>query len=417
MYPITIVFLIGGNLMKKILHVIAQYPGKTGSGIYLKSIMEQCNKKGYSQGLIAGVSIEDDVKLKYTEKFYPVVFNSEEVPFPILGMSDNMPYESMNYSSISEEMFKMWEVEFKRVLKDAIEELKPDVIISHHLWLSTSFVTEIAKGIKTIGICHGTDLRQIDKSPQYREKVLLGCGKLDKVFALNNEQKKMINTIYNISKDNIVVVGGGYNEDIFYCPENKKENEEIKIIYAGKLSYAKGLISLLKVFDSIKDKYNVKLLLAGTGSGEEKRLIKELGNEIGEKVVFLGGLEQVELAENFRNSDVFVLPSFYEGLSLVVIESLASGLRVVTTNIPGLKDYLGEEINSSNIIEYVALPKMIEVDQPLESEVPTFEENLKLNIEKQINNVLQEKTIGVNIREEIEKLSWKSVFSRMEQYL
>lgn len=406
--------------MKKILHVIAQYPEKTGSGIYLKSIMAECSENGYNQALIAGVSKEDTLEFKYTKQFYPVVFNSESIPFPILGMSDNMPYESMKYSSMSKDMMKKWEVEFKRVAKDAIEKFKPDVIISHHLWLSTSFITDLAEDIKVIGICHGTDLRQISKSPNHKDRVITACQKLDKVFALNNDQKKNISDKYKISKDKIMVVGGGYNEKIFYFPgkkQNNKHSEEIKIIYAGKLSYSKGLMSLLKVFDNIKEKYNTKLFLAGTGTGEEERTIKECGKEIGDSVIFLGSLKQSELGDRFRDADLFVLPSFYEGLPLVVIESLASGLKVVTTDIPGLKAYLGEIINNSDAIEYVDLPEMLDVDEPLESEIPNFEQQLQLKIEEQINNILEDKDLDSNIEKEIEGLSWKGVFSKIEKHL
>lgn len=272
--------------MKKILHVIAQYPGKTGSGVYLESIMAQSHTKGYPQALIAGISIEDDIDFKYADKSYPVTFNTKTLPFPILGMSDNMPYESTRYSCISEEMMIKWQEEFKRVLNNAIEDFKPSVIISHHLWLSTSFVKEIASDIKVIGICHGTDLRQFNKLPRYRKKVLSGCENLDMVFSLNMEQKYLINKTYNIPKNKIVVVGGGYNEEIFYFPSCERTDREVRLVYAGKLSYAKGLIPLLNVFHLIKDKYNIKLFLAGTGTGEEERDIKRLGKKIGDSVIF-----------------------------------------------------------------------------------------------------------------------------------
>ena len=71
--------------MKKILHIISQYPGKTGSGIYLQELIREGNKKNYIQGLIAGIPNGDSIKLSYIDKFYPLIFNTEELPFPILG--------------------------------------------------------------------------------------------------------------------------------------------------------------------------------------------------------------------------------------------------------------------------------------------------------------------------------------------
>ena len=103
--------------MKRILHIISQYPGKTGSGIYLKELIKEGNKKGYIQGLIAGLSKgEENIDLNIPKQyFYPVLFKTEKIPFPIVGMSDIMPYESTKYSEINNEMFIKWEKGFKRL--------------------------------------------------------------------------------------------------------------------------------------------------------------------------------------------------------------------------------------------------------------------------------------------------------------
>lgn len=66
----------------------------------------------------------------------------------------------------------------------AIDEIKPDIIVSHHLWLITSLVKDIAPDIKTIGICHGTDIRKLENCPQYKQEVLKGCRQLDVILSL-----------------------------------------------------------------------------------------------------------------------------------------------------------------------------------------------------------------------------------------
>ena len=103
--------------------------------------------------------------------------------------------------------------------------------------------------MKVIGVCHGTDIRQFKKCPQYREYVLKGCRLIDWVLALNDEQKKIIHNIYSIPRKKIITIGGGYNKDIFYpsriVPFQK--DDCIKLIYAGKLSFSKGVLSLIKL--------------------------------------------------------------------------------------------------------------------------------------------------------------------------
>ena len=393
--------------MKRILHIISQYPGKTGSGIYLQELIKEGNKRGYTQGLIAGIQNGDILNFSYIDKFYPLIFNVEELPFPIVGMSDTMPYESIRYCDLTIDMLNKWKVCFQKVIIKAIEDFKPDIILSHHLWLSTSLVAKLAEDIKVIGICHGTDIRQLEKCPQYRQEVLVGCKELDKIFSLSEEQRQDISMRYDIPAEKIIVIGGGYNAEIFFPPLNKVYNKKIKIVYAGKLSYAKGLVSLLRVFGKIKDKYNLKLLLVGSGVGEEEENIKELGINLGTDVEFLGEITQKDLGEVFRKSDVFVLPSFYEGLSLVTIEALACGLLVVVTEIKGLKSNLGTIVNNSGVIEYVKLPSMIKVDKPLEEELPLFEDRLQHAIERQIGRIYKNYIVDHDIKEEIKRMSWE----------
>ncbi|MEY8416031.1 glycosyltransferase family 4 protein [Tissierella praeacuta] len=400
--------------MKKILHIISQYPGKTGSGIYLQELIREGNKKNYIQGLIAGIPNGDSIKLSYIDKFYPLIFNTEELPFPILGMSDIMPYESVRYCDLTIDMLNKWKFYFKRVILNAIEDFKPDIILSHHLWLSTSLVAKLAEDIKVIGICHGTDIRQFEKCPQYRQEVLVGCKELDKIFSLSEEQREDISMKYNIPNEKIKVIGGGYNEDIFSPPLNKVYNNEIKMVYAGKLSYAKGIMSLLRVFDKLKEKYNIRLILAGSGTGEEEKKIKELGTRLG--VELLGEVTQRNLGKIFKESDIFVLPSFYEGLSLVTIEALASGLLAVVTEISGLKSNLGDTINNSGVIEYVQLPDMSQVDRPLEIALPLFEDRLQDAIERQIVKKYENYKMNYNTKKEIKKMSWGNVFNKIEGY-
>ena len=400
--------------MKRILHIISQYPGNTGSGTYLQATIREMNKKSYIQGLIAGIYSDNEFHQRYIANFYPLKFNSIDIPFPIVGMSDIMPYESIKYSDLTEDMMIKWKSEFQKVIEKALEEFKPDIIITHHLWIITSLIKNIAPDIKVIGVCHGTDIRQLENCSQYRQEVLKGCEQLDLVLALSEQQKIMINQLYNISLEKIKVIGGGYNGEVFYNTIKNISDDEIKIIYAGKLSYAKGVVSLIKVFEKLATKYDIKLQLAGKGTGEEEKHIKRLGYDLGSKIEFLGELNQENLGRAFREADIFVMPSFYEGLSLVTIEALASGLLVVSTSIPGLISYLDDDINNSGIIEYVDLPEMIEVDKPLEGELPIFHSRLQMKIEKQIARLKEGFVLNEGAVNRIKELSWENIIKKIE---
>lgn len=397
----------------RILNIISQYPGKTGSGTYLQSLIMEGKRRGYNQGLIAALPYGDDYKNIYVDKFYPVFFESESLPFPIVGMSDIMPYRSTMYSDLDEEKFSLYKEAFKKTIRESIEDFKPDIIISHHLWILTSIIMEEAKDIKVIGVCHGTDIRQLVNNPQFAPLVTRNMNELKNVVSLSESQRKEIVKHYEIPIENIKVVGGGFNQDIFYRSFSNNKSESIRLIYVGKLSYQKGLVSLIKVFKKMKKKYPLHLSLVGSGFGVEEACIKELG--VADKdIVFIGEVSQSILGNLFRESDIFVLPSFYEGLSLATVEALASGLLAVVSEIPGLKDFLGQAINSSGAIEYVNLPEMKYESLPEGLSLNLFEEDLEYKLEKQINRYIGGYSQSNNIKKEIQKKSWNNIYKEIE---
>lgn len=77
----------------------------------------------------------------------------------------------------------------------------------------------------------------------------------------------------------------------------------------------------------------------------------------------------------YRTSDVFVLPSFYEGLPLVGIEALACGAKVVMTALPGVREGM-ESLLPGNPMRWVEPPTMLAVDTPDAASLPAFERRL-----------------------------------------
>ena len=118
----------------KILSVTAQKPDSTGSGIYLTELVRGFKKKGITQSVIAGVTKADQVCLPEGVSFYPVYFESEGLPYPVVGMSDEMPYISTRYKDMTEEMTVQFRNAFLAVLGEVIEREDPELILCHHLY-------------------------------------------------------------------------------------------------------------------------------------------------------------------------------------------------------------------------------------------------------------------------------------------
>ena len=78
---------------------------------------------------------------------------------------------------------------------------------------------------------------------------------------------------------------------------------------------------------------------------------------------------------------MFVLPSFFEGLPLVIAEALACGCKVVTTDLPGIRSFYGRFLPDAPIV-YVEPPHMHDVDKPDLADLPAFETRLADAIER-----------------------------------
>lgn len=126
-------------------------------------------------------------------------------------------------------------------------------------------------------------------------------------------------------------------------------------------------------------------------------------------------LAQEKLAEIFTSSHIFVLPSYYEGLGLVCLEALASGMKVVTTKIKGLEELLGEEVLNSYEFEEVSLPRLKNLDEPYKEDIDSFVKRLRDKINLSIDRVVNGQYTDVS--KIIEKHSWYNIASKIDKEL
>lgn len=399
----------------KILHVMAQLPFKTGSGVYFSNMIEGFKKYNYEQKAVFG--IQDDLSwdtLKVEDQ-YPVRFKSANLDFPIVGMSNVMPYDNTLYSDLDEDMIGKWKEAFRDQLEKLRKEFQPDLIFAHHLWMLTSLVREIFPTTKVVGICHNTDLRQGRMNPSLKEKYVKDIDKLDLVFSASEDQKDEIVEMFAIDKGKIVAVGGGFNQDIFYPNEVKTYDDKIKLVFCAKIDPSKGIYELVEVYKSLKMD-DVTLDIIGSPDEFNKKKIEEyIAND--PSINFYNVKDQVALGDELRTKDIFLMPSYYEGLGLMAIESLACGLYVVTTEIEALMTLLGDEVKESGIIKYVTLPRIYDVDKPVEEDLAGFKERLKKALIEQIEKVRGRKEFSQDMKDKIKTFSWEGLVDKMNDII
>ncbi len=395
-----------------ILHVLAQLPYHTGSGVYFCNLIDRLKAYGHRQCAVYAVQGADAFDVLDAKDCCAVPFKTAALPFPAPGMSDVMPYPSTVYGKMDAEMLAAWQAAFSHALHKARKAFQPDVVILHHLWMLTSMGAELFQDATTVGVCHNTDLRQARQNPHLKAAYVTNLAKLDAVAVLSNRQKPAIHALYGLDTAKMTVVGGGFDEHIFYPPPCKSAGRDVRMVYAGKIAASKGVFELVRAFRlAAKAMPELRLEIIGIADTEnESRLHALIGDET--RITRRPALTQRELAEQLRQKDIFVLPSYFEGIALSAIEALACGLFCVTTEIPDLMELLGDEVNAGGVITYVTPPRVYDTDKAVEEDLDAFVAALAEKLLLQAGKVRRGECFPAGITAAVNRHAWCGVAGR-----
>lgn len=399
----------------RILHLLSQRPDSTGSGTMLQSILTESEKSGHENMVVAGIqegSLPIFPGLSHLRTRF-VTFGGGDLPFPIPGMSDVMPYPSMRFSDLTDRQLSSYNDAFRAAVLEAAAGFRPDIIHSNHLWLLTSLARSTLPGIPMVATCHGTDLRQMHACPRFRQEVVSGCSGLDGVFALFSGQAEEVRQLYGIPPERIHVTGAGFRSGLFVPGEKKTDIPTI--VYGGKLSRAKGVPWMLRAFASVTD-LPWTLFLAGGGTDPERAECLDLAGRLGNRAVIAGSLRQEEFAAALSGANVFILPSLYEGLPLVLPEALASGCLCLATDLPGVRDIL--KIAGKDWLRLIPCPPLEGADTIAPGYEPKFVSDIAATLRETLTDISPGPPSAESYRELAERLknnTWQAVFQRMEK--
>jgi len=175
---------------------------------------------------------------------------------------------------------------------------------------------------------------------------------LIKNFKLDSSK---IKTIYNPSADEKILSLA--QEDI----DSNLLSDKPLIISVGRLTKQKDHITLLKAFNKIYPKINCNLYIVGEGSERDNLEKFIINNNIGDRVKLLG--YQNNPWKFMSKSELFILPSIWEGFGNVIVESMLIGIPVISSDCPsGPREILNDGANGKlfKVGDYSHLAKTIE---------------------------------------------------------
>lgn len=161
------------------------------------------------------------------------------------------------------------------------------------------------------------------------------------VVVFTHEQRSFVSAKFGVDPARIAVIPNGVDNTFLYA-DQRLPHSKPRLLFVGRLVVQKNLPLFLRALDGVSEKFETTLV----GEGELEAELKEVVDDLRLQNVRFHGLAQgADLKELYRRADVFVLPSSWEGMPLVLLEALAMGLPIVATDIPGNRDLVAHGQN------------------------------------------------------------------------
>lgn len=235
-----------------------------------------------------------------------------------------------------------------------------------------SYAIRIAKalGKKVILHCHGGGFKEFRENN--RDKVDAILSKVDCIVCLSDVWKEYFE---GIGCKNVTIIKNVIGE-----PKRLSIEKDglIHFLFLGLICDNKGIFDVLNALSEHKDELAGKILLHVGGNGQTERLlskIKEYGIE--ELVVFEGWVDKEKKQYLLNLADVFLLPSYIEGVPISILEAESNHKPVITTKVGGIpsivKDHVtGLFVRPGNANDIYTAMKMMSEDESLRCQYGEF---------------------------------------------
>jgi len=253
-----------------------------------------------------------------------------------------------------------------------LKKLNSKIFIS--FGTNSSFILVIAKlfflkkNVKIIVSERNTDLAPLS----FKRKYYLYFHRFSNTIVPNSfTQEAMITGLYPMYSEKIKVINN-YVDLEFYSPKSYNFNkEQLNVVLLGRLTYQKNPMCLMKALKLIKEKTNHKISVSWFGRTQDQELFNEVSSYIkAHNLDVKFHKPQVDTLSIYHKYDLLCLPSFFEGFSNVLGESICCGLPVIVSEQAGdvrkmvdhqangfLFDCYNEEALYDQFVRFIELPE------------------------------------------------------------
>lgn len=317
-------------------------------------------------------------KIKY---FTIKKFSKKVVKYAIKNKVDAI----ICYDDCSSELFEKLKKEAPHILRimdvSAANILYMRSIYEKDMWLQKNFAKRLYKEREIVW--NNENIAKAKKEIRYTHKFLVPSNFVATSLKYSGVLDKQI-----------YICPYGVNENTFsvkeYSSSNDFKNRPIKFIYVGGVKELKGISYLLEAIEKIPMK-QAELTVVGKVDKSDEDIKKYL-----KRVNFTGPILHNKIPDLLKKSDVFIMPSLGEGLSLATLEAAACGLPLIVTDNSGVNDLITEGKEGFVI--------------PIQSTV-----SLMNKMKWFIDNPQQIQPMGISARKMALNYTWDAYYQRMDK--
>jgi glycosyltransferase involved in cell wall biosynthesis len=229
----------------------------------------------------------------------------------------------------------------------------------------------------------------------HQPRFTLSIKTADAAHCFSRDVWTILQLKYDLDSDKVAYIPNGV-EPRFLIAREYVERKPVRLLYAGTWLDQRGIYYLrdaLKELTTTFPDWTLTIAGAGVGAGELKYFF---GEALRERISVLPVVPAEGMPEVYSSHDVFVFPSLMEGLPLVVLEAMASGLPVVTADTCGMVDMVEDDFNG------LLVP-------------PADAAALEKSILRLCQCVVLRQRLGKAAQETMRRYTWKRSAAKLEQ--
>lgn len=171
-------------------------------------------------------------------------------------------------------------------------------------------------------------------------------NKSKKILTVSSFTKNEIVKYTKINEEIISPIHLGVDTSNFNNKQTNIKHNKPFVLFVGNVKMHKNLLLLIKAFNLIKDEIPHDLIIVGKRevSGIFDKNLQGEYEQSKERIIFTGFIDDEELIKFYKSADMFIFPSLYEGFGLPLLEAMACGCPIISSNAASLPEIGGDAV-------------------------------------------------------------------------